>query len=75
MSRALRNPKLEERLRRSEEDSRRLYRDADDIGRRVDSVTKVLDDSDDGVITIAIEDEDSIVTHVDDLRNSVRGQA
>lgn len=76
MSRPLRNPWLEERLRQSEEDSRRIYKESADVGGRVADVTKRIEDSDDGVITIAIENEDSLVVHVDDVINGgMRGRA
>jgi hypothetical protein len=65
--RPLRDQDLERRLRESEDDSRRIYREGSAIGRRLDDVTHTIDDSDDGVIVLEIEPENSLVVHVQRL--------
>ena len=65
----LSDPELEARLIEAESERAARFAAREDLFDRVDRVRELVDESEDGVISVELSDEDSVVTHIAVLRN------
>jgi hypothetical protein len=65
----LSDPELEARMVEAEQDRAVRFAAREDVFDRLDRVRETIDESEDGVISVEVNDEDSLVHHIAELRD------
>jgi hypothetical protein len=66
----LADPELEAKMVAAEQERALRMASREDLFDRLDRVTRMVEESDDGVIQVEIEDNDSLVQHIEVLRQA-----